>query len=316
MLEVLEAGGLATLQDAGRIGWRRFGVPAAGPMDAFAFRAANLLAGNGNNAAALEIGAGDLVLRAVQDCVVAVTGMGYQLSIGPWGFPLWSSYFVRGGWSIWLTKSGFGMWAYVAIAGGFDIPPVLGSQSTYLRGRLGGLEGRSLQPGDKLQCSAPAHLLMESAARRLTEEARPAYESSPTVDVVLGPQSGHFNDANLGTFLSSPYRVSSSSDRMGYRLEGPRLERKVNGELTSEGMTTGSIQVPPDGQPIVMMADSATTGGYPKIACVTSADAPLLAQCTPGRDEVHFRQVTVESAQAKYRGLMARMRKGMIESDE
>ena len=144
MLEVVEAGGLATLQDAGRLGWRRFGVPAAGPMDAFAFRAANLLAGNPEDAAALEIGAGDLVLRAAYDCVIAVTGAGYQLSVGPWDFPLWSSYFVRGGWSIRFSKTGFGMWAYVAIAGGFDMPQVLGSRSTYLRGRFGGLDGRML----------------------------------------------------------------------------------------------------------------------------------------------------------------------------
>ena len=158
--------------------------------------------------------------------------------------------------------------------------------------------------------------MMESAARRLSEEARPAYKSSPTVDVVLGPQSDHFNEEDLDTFLSSPYQVSLSSDRMGYRLQGPQLESKVKGELTSEGMAIGSIQVPADGQPIVMMADSATTGGYPKIACVTSADVPLLAQCTPGRDEVRFRQVSVESAQAKYRGQMERLRRSIVESVE
>ncbi len=316
MLEVVEAGGLATLQDSGRLGWRRFGVPAAGPMDAFAFRAANLLVGNGENAAALELGAGDVVLRALHDCVIAVTGAGYQLSVGSWDFPLWSSYFVRGGWSMQLSKSGFGMWAYVAIAGGFDIPQVLGSRSTYLRGRFGGLDGRTLQPGDTLQSSAPAHVLMESAARTLVKGARPTYEASPTVDVILGPQSDHFNEENLNTFLSSPYRVSSSSDRMGYRLEGPQLERKGNAELTSEGMTIGSIQVPVDGQPIVMMADSATTGGYPKIACVTSADAPLLAQCTPGRDEVRFRQTSVEAAQEKYRAMMERLREAIVGSED
>src|SRR5512141_2257331 len=144
MLEVVEAGGLATLQDAGRLGWRQFGVPAAGPMDAFAFRAANLLAGNAESAAVLELGAGDLTLQAASDCVISVTGAGYALSVGTWDFPLWSSYFVRGGWSIRLTKSGFGMWAYIAIAGGFDVPQVLGSRSTYLRGRLGGLDGRPL----------------------------------------------------------------------------------------------------------------------------------------------------------------------------
>src|SRR5512142_1523193 len=119
MLEVLEAGGLATLQDAGRLGWRRFGVPLAGPMDRVAFEAANLLAGNPLDAAVLEVGGGDLVLQAQRDCVLAVTGAGYQVSVNEWDFPLWGSCFVRSGWRVRLTKGGFGMWAYVAAAGGF-----------------------------------------------------------------------------------------------------------------------------------------------------------------------------------------------------
>ena len=170
MLEVLEADGLATVQDEGRLGWRRYGVPAAGPMDAFAFRAANLLAGNEEDAAALEVGAGDLVLRATYDCVVAVTGAGYQLSVGPWDFTLWGSYFVRGGWTIRLNKLGFGMWAYVAVAGGLDAPRVLGSRSTYMRGRFGGMEGRLLQAGDELKIERPTRGLMEAAGRALNEE--------------------------------------------------------------------------------------------------------------------------------------------------
>jgi antagonist of KipI len=311
MLEVLEAGGLATLQDAGRLGWRRYGVPAAGPMDALAFRAANLLAGNEEEAAALEVGAGDLVLRATYDCVVAVTGAGYQLSVGPWDFELWSSYFVRGGWTVQLKKVGFGMWAYVAVAGGLEARRVLSSRSTYVRGRFGGVEGRLLQAGDELKIERPTRGLMEAAGRTLNEEARPSYRSYPIVDVVMGPQSDQFDEENVDRFLSGTYWVSGASDRMGYRLQGPRLERKDRAELTSEGMAMGSIQVPADGQPIVMMADSATTGGYPKIACVTRADAPLLAQCMPGRDEVRFRAVSVEAAQEKYREAMGRLRGGM-----
>src|SRR5512142_3275243 len=126
MLEVLDVGGLATIQDAGRAGWRRFGVPLAGPMDRFAFEAANLLAGNAPGTAVLEIGAGDIVLRSKYDCLLAVTGAGYELSVNIWSFPLWGSYFVRGGWPFRLSRGGFGMWAYVAIAGGFNVPQVLG----------------------------------------------------------------------------------------------------------------------------------------------------------------------------------------------
>ena len=313
MLEVVEAGGLATLQDAGRPGWRRFGVPLAGPMDHFAFQAANLLVGNPAQTAALEIGAADVTLRAASDCVLAVTGAGYRLSVNDWDLSLWGSFFVRPGWPIRLSRSGFGMWAYVAAAGGFDVPAVLGSRSTYLRGRFGGLDGRPLQPGDMLRGSESPHALMESAARTLIEEARPAYCPAPTIDVILGPQSERFTESDLVTFFSASYRVNASSDRMGYRLEGPSLLSGAQPELLSEGMTVGSIQVPSGGQPIAMMADCATTGGYPKIACVSSAALPLLAQCTPGRDEMRFRQVTVEAAQAACREMTDRLKKGIIQ---
>ncbi len=313
MLEVVEAGGIATLQDAGRAGWRRYGVPLAGAMDRFAFEAANRLAGNEPQAAALEIGAGDITLRARVDCLIAVTGAGFELSINQWTFPLWGSYFVRGGWSIRLTRNGFGTWAYVAAAGGFETAPVLGSRSTYLRGHFGGLDGRRLQPGDKLQTGSAPRLLMETAGRVLVPEALPAYGPSPTIDVVLGPQSERFDRDALGVFFAGTYRVSASSDRMGYRLEGPALLHGAGSDLTSQGMTTGSIQVPSAGQPIAMMADCATTGGYAVIACVTSTAMPLLAQCTPGVDEVRFRQTSVEAAQENYRTLINGLKHGIVE---
>ncbi len=323
MFEISEAGGLATIQDLGRAGWRRYGVPASGPMDAFAFRAANLLAGNAPSAAALEVGAGGVVLRAMQDCVIAVAGAGYSLSVYVWDFPLWGSCFVRGGWTVRLHKSGFpqgtadfGMWVYLAVAGGFDVPPALGSRATYVRGRFGGVEGRPLQAGDVLRSGRPSHPLGDLAARTLPEGARPTYGASPTVGVILGPQAERFERESIETFLSSPYRVSLSSDRMGYRFEGPRLNHRGGADLTSEGMMPGAVQVPADGQPIVMMADCATTGGYAKLASVISADLPLLAQCTPGKDSVRFRQTTVEAAQAKYRALMQKMNNGIVESSQ
>ncbi len=312
MLEVVEVGGLATVQDAGRAGWQRYGVPLAGPMDRFAFEAANLLVGNHPHAACLEIGAGDIALRAQYDCLVGIAGCGFELSVNMWAFPLWGSFFVRGGWTIRLTKSGFGMWVYVAIAGGVEAAPVLGSRSTYLRGRFGGLDGRSLQPGDILRAFPAHHAWMELAGRTVEPEARPAYGPHPTVDVILGPQSGRFSENDLSTFLSGTYRLSAASDRMGYRLEGPALLSGPSG-ITSEGMAVGSIQVPPGGQPIAMMADCATTGGYPKIACVTGASLPLLAQCTPGQDKVRFRPASVEEAQARYRAAVTKLRTGIVE---
>jgi biotin-dependent carboxylase-like uncharacterized protein len=315
MLEVLEVSGLATIQDLGRRGWRRFGVPASGPMDALAFRAANRLLDNPIEAAVIELGAGDLLLAARADCVIGLAGAGYGLSVQDFTFPLWDSCFVRRGWTIRLTRSDFGMWAYLAIAGGFQVDPVLGSGSTYLRGRFGGLDGRLLERGDRLSSGAPHGPLEGLAARTLVEAARPAYAPSPTVGVIRGPQAERFEPASLQIFFSQKFRLSLNSDRMGYRLEGARLAHVGGADITSEGMAMGAVQVPLDGQPIVMMADCATAGGYPKIAAVASSDLPLLAQCTPGRDEVGFREITVQAAQEKYRRLVHGLQAGVVPTD-
>ncbi|NWG34523.1 MAG: biotin-dependent carboxyltransferase family protein [Chloroflexi bacterium] len=306
-LEILEANGLATIQDAGRFGWRKFGVPVSGPMDWFAFRAANLLAGNHPTAAALEIGLGSMTLRALHNCVIAVAGAGFALSIYIWEFPLWSSYYVRGGWTIHLDKLDSGMWAYLAVSGGVQTPPTLGSVSTYLRGPLGGFDGRSLRAGDVLQAGIPSRPLTDLAAQSLPLEAQPAYSDSSTLDVIMGPQEKYFADESIAKFISHEYTLSATSDRMGYRLEGAALTPLGKTELLSEGMTMGAIQVPSSGQPLVMMADCPTTGGYPKIGTVASADLPLLAQGMPGRSKIRFRKTTVAKAQRKYREMMGRL---------
>ncbi|MCC6500286.1 MAG: biotin-dependent carboxyltransferase [Anaerolineales bacterium] len=313
-LEAIDIGALATIQDSGRIGWRKFGVPTSGAMDSFAYRAANALVGNSPRAAALEIGLGDITFRARRDCVIAVAGAGYQLSVYIWDFPLWSSYYVRAGWTIRLTKLDSGMWAYLALTGGVQTQGRLGSASTNLRAHFGGLDGRQLQTGDVIHAGAPSHALSDLAARTLPESARPVYANNPVLDVIPGPQENFFTDESTATFMSQPYSLSVVSDRMGYRLEGAALTRRDNSELVSEGMTMGAIQVPASGQPIVMMADSPTTGGYPKIGAVASADLPLLAQCTPGRSKIRFRETTVAKAEKKYRELMAGL-DGVINSD-
>lgn len=303
-LEIIEVHGLATIQDSGRRGWRKYGVPLSGPMDTFAFQAANALVGNPPDSAVIEVGLGDIALRALRDCVVSVTGTGFGLSVYIWDFPLWSSYYARAGWTIRLNKLDWGMWAYLAISGGVQTQPVLDSCSTYLRGHFGGLDGRQLQAGDILKSGPPARSLLELAAWSLPEVVRPAYSDTPAIDVIMGPQEKHFTDESLSTFLSQDYRVSNTSDRMGYRLEGAALRHHNKTELISEGMTMGAIQVPSNGQPIVMMADSPTTGGYPKIGTVVSADLPLLAQCVPGSSRIRFRETTVAKAQKKYRELL------------
>ena len=314
-LEAVDVSGLVTVQDSGRKGWRQFGVPASGAMDRFALRAANVLAGNPMDDAAIEIGLGDAVFQPRQDCVIAVTGAGYELSVSAWEFPLWSSFFVRAGWRIKLSKTTDGMWAYLAVTGGVQTPPTLGSRSTYLRGGFGGLKGRQLQTGDVIPTGVSSHLSYELAARTLPGEARPTYAVHPTLDVILGPQTDYFTEESIKTFLSSEYSVALTSDRMGYRLGGPPLSHRRKAELISEGVTFGAIQIPPSGQPIVMMADCPTTGGYPKIGTVASADLPLLAQCVPNKSRIRFRQTTVEKAQSKYRHLISGL-DGVLEANE
>jgi len=317
MFEVIEVSGIATIQDLGRSGWRRFGVPLSGPMDAFAFQAANLLVGNPVNTATLEIGGGEIELQTNQDCVIATAGAGYSLSVYTWEFPLWDSCLARAGWTVRLKKGGStggGMWAYLAVAGGFDVLPILNSRSTYLRGHFGGIEGRLLQAGDPLRVGTVKLPLADLSGRTLIEDARPTYVESPSIEVIPGPQVKSFTDESIDTFLSSLYRVSATSDRMGYRLEGAALSHSRDVDLISEGMTIGSIQVPADGQPIVMMADCGTTGGYPNIASVIRTDFSLLAQCRPGKDSVRFRATTIEAAQEKYRTMMEKMKNGIIDS--
>jgi len=308
-LEVMDVSALATIQDSGRKGWRKFGVPASGPMDVFAFHASNMLVGNSPNEAVIEVGLGDISLRALQDCVIAVAGIGYGLSIYIWDFPLWSSYYVRAGWTIRLNKLDYGMWAYVAISGGVQTQPILDSRSTYLRGHFGGFDGRQLNVGDVLKSGTPSRALTDLAARTLPEDVRPVYSDNPVIAVIMGPQEKYFTEESVGTFLSSEYSVSTTSDRMGYRLAGAALTHQDKTELISEGMTMGAIQVPSSGQPIVIMADSPTTGGYPKIGAVARADLSWLAQCVPGRSKIRFQKTTIARAQKKYRALMRGLEK-------
>lgn len=313
MLEILEANGLLTLQDPGRFGWQKFGVPVSGPMDWFAFRAAHALAGNDPAAAALEIGFGEAALRAHRDCVIAATGAGFDVSTGVWTFPLWNSFYVRSGWIVQVRKQGEGNWAYLAAAGGFEAEPMLGSRSVNLRAGL----GRRLGAGDMLKIGKPSRSLDDLAARTLAKEKRLAYSRTATIEVTQGLQADWFTQQGLDTFFGCEYVVSESSDRMGYRLTGPRVAHSHGADLLSEGMTPGSVQIPPSGQPIVMMADCPTTGGYPKIANVVRADLPVLAQLPPRSGRIRFRLTTVEEAQARCRMVLQDLNAGItgLESD-
>jgi biotin-dependent carboxylase-like uncharacterized protein len=309
MLEVLTPSLLTTVQDAGRHGWQAYGVPVSGPMDAFAHRAANLLVANPPEAAALEIGFTSAAFLARTDCVIAATGPGFALAVNERSMRMWASVYVRANWRIQLDKTGDSNWGYLAIHGGIQTSLALGSRATSLRAQLGLDPARLLQAGDVLPIGKATRSLFDITSRNFS--LHPLYSSTPTISVLPGPQRSHFTDETLATFYSSAYTITPASDRTGYRLDGPPLERATSGELISEGMARGCIQIPADGLPIVMQADCPTTGGYPKIASVISADQPALAQVPIGTGQIRFVETTIEKAQARYREMMNGLAEGI-----
>lgn len=288
-LEITDLTGIATLQDSGRRGWNKFGVPTSGPMDWFAYQSANSLLNNPPNSAVIELGLGEITFRALRNTVLSVTGAGYEVENYVWTFPLWTTFYVRAGWTVRVKKTSGGNWATIAIAGGFDSPIIMNSRSAYLRGGI----GSTLKAGDILNSFTPTIELLKLAARDFPVDKFMPYSQTPTIEVIPAPQADWFTPEGIRTFYESEYTLSPSFDRMGYRLQGPPIEKAITKELISEGMTMGCIQIPADGQPIVMMADAPTAGGYPKIANVTRASLPLLAQCEAGISRIRFRETTI-----------------------
>ena len=299
-LEVVAPGLQTTVQDLGRTGFARFGVPPTGAMDPFAARAANRLVGNRDDAAVLEITLAGPTLRfRGSGSVFAVTGADLSPQLDGAAVPGWTACTSPRGATLKFGKRQAGLRAYLAVAGGLAVPPVLGSAATYLRGPFGGHGGRALQAGDQLHVGAAPAGADGLAGRTLPPAARPSYSRAPQVRVVLGPHAECFPQAALDTLLSAAYTVGPASDRMGYRLQGPALARHEPADILSQGLPLGGLQVPGDGQPIILLADHQTTGGYPLIATVIQADLPLLAQLAPG-DRVRFRAVTVDEAREAY----------------
>jgi biotin-dependent carboxylase uncharacterized domain len=287
-MKIVRPGMLTTVQDLGRRGWRRAGVPASGAMDAVALRVANALVGNAEGAAALEFTLTAPEVEFSEDAWVAVGGAECA------EMAAWQPRRVKAGERLRIGACVKGCRGYLAVAGGIAVEPVLGSRSTFLRGRLGGLEGRALKEGDVLAIGA-------GEGRRLTDEAMrgwridprvlPAYSTEPTVRVVLGAQAADYGAA----LLEAWFTVSAQSDRMGFRLQGAKLERSGAEELLSSAVSPGTVQVPPDGQPVVLMADAQTIGGYPQAAHVITVDLPLVAQLRPG-DRMRFSEVALGEA--------------------
>ncbi len=315
-LDVLDGGFLTTVQDGGRRGYERFGVPPAGPMDPFALAAANLLTGNPEGAAALEMTAAGPFLYVWHDCVLALAGGGFRMAVDGREYPAWMSVFVRAGARVTFPAEDTGQWGYLAVSGGFDLPAVLGSRSTYLRGHFGGVEGRTLQAGDRLPTRAARLAGALQAGKVIPADARPAYDEHPLIRVVPGGQVDAFTEEGLAAFTRAEFLLSPAVDRMGFRFSGPKISHRSSADILSDGIVTGAVQVPADGQPLVLMSDRQTTGGYTKLGAVARADLPLLAQCRPGTSRVRFAFLPVEAAQAFYRQQMKRLRAAVIEREE
>jgi antagonist of KipI len=307
-ITVLEPGAFSSFQDLGRTGVQHAGVPVSGVMDELSHRLANWAAGNRDDAATLEITLTGPQLRFEQDAIVAWCGADLSPTFDGHRLPAVTPTRVSAGSILRFGRRTAGLRAYLAINGGYAIDPVLGSRSTYVRGGFGGLQGRALRRGDPIPLpvrvagDAPREIVarpVDAAVSRALIAllaAQGTVQTERPVRVVAGREWSQFGEAMRRRLLETPWRIGPQSDRMGYRLEGRSLRRASGGDILSEAVSFGTIQVPPDGQPIVLMADRQTTGGYPRIAQVASVDLPLVAQRGPG-ERLRFELIELEQAQ-------------------
>ncbi|WP_264193778.1 biotin-dependent carboxyltransferase family protein [Cytobacillus firmus] len=311
MIKVLKPGLLSSIQDLGRTGYQKFGVIASGAMDPFSHRMANLLSGNEENDPALEITMMGPTLTFEEDTLISICGGDLSPSINGQPIRTWRSVFVKKGSELKFGGCQKGCRAYLAVSGGFDVPEVMNSKSTYLRAGIGGFKGRALKAGDVLETGKPSlqSLKMKDfLSKQLLDKAFvendwgiaskliPETVGNPEIRITRGRQFDLFTHESRIQLFNHAFEVTAQSDRMGYRLKGSVLALSEHAEQISEAVNFGSIQVPPDGNPIVLLADRQTTGGYPKIGQVAAIDLPLLAQAKPG-DALRFAEISNEQAQ-------------------
>ena len=303
-LQVVASSSIAMVQDLGRAGQQRYGVPVSGALDTVSLRIANAVVGNPDGMAALELFYRGPTLEVATGSVrVAAIGAALEVTAGGASrtVPTGQSVRLSRGDRLTVGPCDATLVAYLAVEGGFALPGDLGSLSTFVRAGLGGIDGRPLKKGDMLPLAAAT--VPERAERRA-----PKWDLAPParVRVVFGPQDDHFTARARQTLIESAYTVSRQSDRMGMRLDGPTLDHAKGFNIISDGTAPGSIQVPGNGLPIVLLADRPTTGGYPKISTVASADVPSLGRLRPGAT-IGFQAISVEDAEAARRELEARL---------
>ncbi len=301
---ILGAGPLTTVQDLGRNGFRGIGVGTSGALDCFAARIANLLTGNDEAAALIEVTLGMFRVRFNNARVIAWCGGAFEARIGGEQIPAGRAIAVSPGEEFAMDRPNPGCRAWLAIAGGIGLPLVLGSRSTDLRANFGGLDGRSLRASDEIPLGmVPARAKAFSRVLgdlRIGQWSAPGNwamtaVSHPVLRVVRGANWDRFEESAQESFFGENFSVTAEADRMGVRLDGPELKRSKSGDLISEAVTPGTVQVPPNGKPILLLGDCQTIGGYPKIAHVITVDLPMAAQLRPG-DQLRFSEVSLANA--------------------
>lgn len=305
-INVLQPGFLATIQDLGRFGSQKYGVIVGGAMDSLALRIANILVGNEEGEATIEVTMFGTELQFENDHLVAITGGDLEPLIDGEKAPMWRPILIRKGQVLKFKFPLLGCRAYIAFSGGLQISKVMGSKSTYIHAGIGGYKGRELRKGDVLSCGELTergkvfihHLKEINSAFQWSANYSSFYsfDTSETIRILKGSEFNRFDGRSQHMLFSESYKVTINADRMGYQLEGAKLTLTEKFELLSEGVTYGTIQVPTNGQPIILMADRQTTGGYPKIGQVISIDLPRLAQLQPG-NTVRFELVSIDKAE-------------------
>jgi len=297
LFRIMMPGPYTTVQDAGRYGYQQFGIPPAGALDPYAYRVANILLGNHENAAVLEATVLGPRMEVLSEADVAVTGAEAPITLNNQAVRGWSTFRVKPGDILSIGQVRNGCRCYLAVTGGIDVPIVMGSRSCYAGAKIGGHEGRVMAKDDIIRRGDGALL---NLMNELPEEDIPKYSAECRLRAVPGPQDDFF-DEGMKVFFESEFTVSSNANRMGYRLEGPKILQKegMPKSIISEPSLPGGVQIPPDGQPIILLVEQ-TVGGYTKIATVVSTNLPRVAQAKPG-DRVSFEKVDLESAYESYK---------------
>lgn len=293
MITVSNPGFFTTIQDEGRWGYQAYGMPVAGAMDRYAYRVANVLVGNKPNAAVFEMTVIGAAFKFDESQLVAICGADMQAKLNGENVPNWTAFVVPKGGELSFDYAVSGCRAYLAVRGGIDVPVVLGSRSTYTRAKVGGLQGRKISQGDVLDIGRDIE--GEAQGRALQPQYVPVYAQMITLRVLLGPQDDMFTPEAIDTFFAGQYVITDEADRMGYRLDGPKIAHIDKADIVSDALCLGAIQIPTHGMPIIMMADRQTTGGYAKIGTVIGPDLTKLAQAKPG-DSVKFEKVEEQAA--------------------